>query len=103
MTVLPSTPLKVGLMTLPSATIPVHLTDGTRAFLDSVLLAIPEGKRGSARLVIDWKQTIGATVDTQIGAHLTHVGPADVDVAAGAGWSQQQGGYAGALIRVEWD
>jgi len=96
---LPSTPLKVGLMTLPAATVPIQMTAATRAFLDSVLLSIPADKRGSARLVIDWDQARGAAVDAQIGAHV--VGP--LDAAAGAGWSQQRGAYAGLLLRIEWD
>lgn len=99
MSVLPSTPINVGLVNLPAGSVSLHLTDATRQFLDSVLASVPAGKRCSARLVIDWNQVRGTAVDAQIGAHLT--GP--VDVAAGAGWSQQSGAYAGAMIRVEWD
>jgi hypothetical protein len=90
-------------MTLPSGTASLHLTDATRAFLDSVLASIPEGKRGAARLVLDWKQVGGASVDGQIGAHVADIGSVDVDAAAGVGWSQQQGGYAGVMLRVEFD
>jgi hypothetical protein len=96
---LPSTPINVGLMTLPAGTVGLRLTDATQAFLNSVLASIPADKRGSARLVVDWKQVGGANVEAQIGAHIA--GP--VDVAAAAGWSQQQGAHAEALLRVEWD
>ena len=99
MAVLPSTPLKVGLLTLPSATVPIHLTDATRAYLDAALDAIPADKRGSARLVLDWTQVGGAAVDAEVGMHVK--GP--LDAAAGAGWSQQRGAYVGAMLRIEWD